>query len=85
MAGRVVILKTNREDSGRFARLVTDSSKSDLPEGGDMSEQEERHQSEEEKDEVEAHHHGGRGKAMTDEPRSDEESGEDFEAHMKKA
>ena len=50
-----------------------------------MSEQEERHQSEEEKDEVEAHHHGGRGKAMTDEPRSDEESGEDFEAHIKKS
>ena len=53
-----------------------------------MSEQEERYQSEEkdkEKDEVEAHHHGGHGKAMTDEPRSDEESGEDFEAHMKKA
>ena len=50
-----------------------------------MSEQEERKEGEEEKDEVEAHHHGGRGKAMTDEPRSDEESGDGFEAHMKKA
>ena len=44
-----------------------------------------RAESEEEKDEVEAHGHGGRGKAMTDEPSSDEESGDDFEAHMKKA
>ena len=47
-----------------------------------MSEQEERFEAEEEKDEVEAHKHPG--KSMTDEPRSDEESGDDFEAHMKK-
>ena len=53
-----------------------------------MSEQDEREmvrrEGEEEKDEVEAHGHGGRGKAMTDEPSADEESGDDFEAHAKK-
>ena len=86
MAGRVVILKTNGEDSGHLKRLVTESGKFDLPEGGEMSEQDERDRivrrdGEEESDDVEAH----RKKAMTDEPRSDEESGEDFEAHIKKA
>ena len=51
-----------------------------------MSEQEERYEpeAEDEKDEVEAHHHGGRSRSMTDEPSSDEESGDDFEAHRKR-
>ena len=50
-----------------------------------MSEQEERHAAEEEKDEVEAHKHPG--KAMTDEPRSEEEESgdDDFEAHKFRA
>jgi hypothetical protein len=51
-----------------------------------MSEKDERWEAEDEKEDVEAHAHGGHGKAMTDEPRSDEEeSGDDFEAHAKKA
>src|ERR671937_632563 len=44
-----------------------------------MSEKDERWEAEDEKEDVEAHAHGGHGKAMTDEPRSGSTSyGEDF-------
>jgi hypothetical protein len=39
----------------------------------------------EEKDEVEGHAHGGhKGKAMTDEPKADDDSSDDVEAHKHK-
>ncbi len=39
----------------------------------------------EETDEVEAHHHGKAGRAMTDEPKADDDdSSDDFEAHKHK-
>jgi hypothetical protein len=85
MAGRVVILKTKGEDWWGLPRLEIDSGKSStLPEGGEMSEQDERElliaAQDEEGDEVEAH----RKREMTDEPRSDDDSSDDFEAHRKR-
>ena len=73
-------MKTKGEDSECPTRLVIDSGKvRTFRKEARMSEQEERFEAEEEKDEVEAHKHPG--KSMTDEPSSDDDSEDDFEAH----
>ena len=86
MAGPLVILKAKREDSSHMPRLVIENRlTANLPEGGQMSRNTEDERFEaEEKDEVEGHFHGNKGKAMTDEPKADDDSTDDVEAHKHK-
>jgi hypothetical protein len=82
-----VLLRTKGEDLGRFNRLVIESGNAHLPEGGSMSENEEREvlrdENAEDKDEVEAHSFR---EAHTDRAQEDREvrtDEPDFEAHRK--
>jgi hypothetical protein len=84
MAGRLVYLKGNGEDSGRSARLVRETGDLPTPSGRRSSMSEERFEQDEPKDETEDVEAHKKRRALTDEPASDDETESDVEAHARK-